>query len=434
MPRPSTSPPSCTMSDAGAGSRYRAARERDDRRSTARASGAFPPCARAGREAEARRHAAAGIEELARWQSAFASLDLQSAVRMHGQPLLMDGLSSAMRSAKPDVLFEWSERARQFNQRIVPLRPPPDPEVAADLAELRVLRRRPRGIGWRHRARPSCTIISARRQWSETSAAGVESPVTMDELQGALDADTALLSFVWSEGRDGLPGGHRGQSAGDRASPRGERPGPCSTGLRSDLDMSASVRAGPLADVVRQSLHDRLRILSDTLLAPAVSAAGTRRFLITAPGVLNGIPWGMLPALNGRPFTIAVSATRWASLREARASAARRPLDSPSAPGSIAAAKRSPAARRRGRRPPSWTASGHGRRGDGARFAGGRAAHRRARKARGREPAVLGSRARRRDAVRLRHRSHPAASAAPSSSRPARSAGRRCGGGRRRSA
>ena len=79
------------------------------------------------REAEARRHAAAGIEDLTRWQSDFASLDLQSAVRMHGQPLLMDGLSSAMRSGRPGVLFEWSERARHFNQRIVPLRPPPIP-------------------------------------------------------------------------------------------------------------------------------------------------------------------------------------------------------------------------------------------------------------------------------------------------------------------
>ena len=270
----------------------------------------------AGREAAARRHAAAGIEELARWQSAFASLDLQSAVRMHGQPLLMDGLSSAMRSAKPDVLFEWSERARHFNQRMVPLRPPPDPGVAADLAELRALRSEASG-DWL--ATPRAAELHdhvRRRQWSETGVAGVESPVTMAQLQDALDADTALLSFVWSEGRVVclVVTASRAQVIGI---PSWDAARSVLTGLRSDLDMWASVRAGPLADVVRQSLHDRLQILSDTLLAPAVSAAGTRRFLITAPGVLNGIPWGMLPALNGRPFTIAVSATRWASLREA---------------------------------------------------------------------------------------------------------------------
>jgi hypothetical protein len=88
-------------------------------------------------------------------------------------------------------------------------------------------------------------------------------------------------------------------------------------GLRSDLDMSATVRSGPLAGVVRESLDDRLQRLSDALLAAPIAAVGTSRFLITAPGVLNGIPWGMLPALRGRAFTIAVSATRWAGLREA---------------------------------------------------------------------------------------------------------------------
>ncbi|MET0830705.1 MAG: CHAT domain-containing protein [Microbacterium sp.] len=269
-----------------------------------------------GREAQARRHAAAGIEELAQWQSAFASLDLQSSVRMHGQPLLMDGLSSAMRSEKPDVLFEWSERARHFNQRIVPLRPPPDPEVAAELAELRMLRGEARG-DWL--ATPRAAELHddlRRRQWSGTSAAGIEALVTMDELRGALERDTALLSFVWSEGRLVCLVVTAG-TARVIEIPAWRAAHAALAGLRSDLDMSASVRSGPLADVVRQSLDDRLRTLSDALLAEPVSVAGVERFLITAPGVLNGVPWGMLPALRGRPFTIASSATRWAGLREA---------------------------------------------------------------------------------------------------------------------
>ena len=272
-----------------------------------------------GREAEARRHAAAGIDELARWQSAFASLDLQSAVRMHGQPLLMDGLTSAMRSARPEVLFEWSERARQFNQRLVALRPPPDPEVAAELAELRVLRGQSGG-DWL--ATPRAAELHdhlRRRQWSGTNAAGVESPVTMDELRAALDDDTALLSYIWSEGRLVCL-----VVTADAARvidiPAWPAARTLLAGLRSDLDMSASVRSGPLAAVVRQSLDERLRLLSNALLA-APTAAGTGRCLITAPGVLNGIPWGMLPALRGKPFTIAVSATRWAGLREPAAPA-----------------------------------------------------------------------------------------------------------------
>lgn len=269
----------------------------------------------AGREAEARRRAAAGITELEQWQAAFASLDLQSSVTMHGLPLMQDGLSSAMRSGRPDILFEWSERARHFSQRIVPLRPPPDPEVAADLAELRVLRAESTGDWLATRRAAELHDHVRRHQWSGTGAAGVRVRVTLDELQGALDADTALLAFIWSEGRmvcvvvtaqtarvieiDGWIAA-RGMLRG----------------LRSDLDMAASVRSGPLARVVQESLTARLAALSDALVARPVAAAGDRRLVITAPGVLNGIPWGMLPALGGHPFTLAVSATRWAGSRE----------------------------------------------------------------------------------------------------------------------
>lgn len=274
----------------------------------------------AGRETEARRHAAAGMDELAQWQAAFASLDLQSSVRMHGQPLLMDGLSSAMRSGRPDVLFEWSERARHFNQRIVPLRPPPDPEVAADLAELRVLRAEA-PADWLATPRAAELHDHIRqRQWSETGAAGVESLVTMEELREALDDDTALLAFVWSEGRLTCLA-VTARIARVVEIPRWRAAHAMIGGLRADLDMAASVRTGPLAGVVRESLDARLAAMSDALLAGPVDAVPARRFVITAPGVLNGIPWGMLPALRGRPFTIAVSATRWAGLRGAVASA-----------------------------------------------------------------------------------------------------------------
>jgi tetratricopeptide (TPR) repeat protein len=269
-----------------------------------------------GRESEARRHAAAGIEELATWQSAFASLDLQSAVRMHGQPLLMDGLSSAMRSQRPEVLFEWSERARHFNHRIVPLRPPPDPEVAAELAELRVLRGEATG-DWL--ASPRAAELHdhvRRRQWIQTSAVGVESHVTMDVLRAAMDRRTALLSFVWSEGRM-VCLVVTTETARAVPIPEWEAAGGLLGGLRSDLDMSASVRAGPMASVVQRSLDERLRALSDALLTAPLAVADADRFVITAPGVLNGIPWGMLPGLRGRPFTVAVSATRWVALRDA---------------------------------------------------------------------------------------------------------------------
>jgi hypothetical protein len=86
-------------------------------------------------------------------------------------------------------------------------------------------------------------------------------------------------------------------------------------GLRADLDMVASVRTGSMARAVRSALDERLAILSDQLLGPALAAVGDRRLVITTPGIMAGLPWAMMPALRGRVFTLAVSATRWTGFR-----------------------------------------------------------------------------------------------------------------------
>nr|WP_253941404.1 CHAT domain-containing protein [Microbacterium sp. SYP-A9085] len=262
-----------------------------------------------GRDAASRRHAAAGLDALAAWRQAFGSLDLQTSVAMHGNALALIGLDSAVRSRRPDVVFEWSERARQLTQQVVPLRPPPDPELAADLAELRMLRAddpawatSPRGVALRDRART--------RQWAQTGADGAYRRADLDELAGALDASAALISYVFSGSAltalvvtadrrrlVALPG-----VDGIRA---------LTPGLRADLDMAAIIRTGPMVDVVQRSLRDRIAALSALLLDEPLAIAGDRRLVITAPGLLSGIPWAMLPAMRGRPFTLASSASQW---------------------------------------------------------------------------------------------------------------------------
>lgn len=276
---------------------------------------------RRDRGGEARRHAAAGLDLLTAWQSGFGSLDLQTSVAMHGAGLMFEGLESAVRSGRPDVAFEWSERARHLSQQVVPLRPPPDPALAEELAELRMLRSddpawldSPRATTLRERARE--------RQWLGTGAVHAQQRISLDDVRGMLDADTAVVSYLysaaglvavvataersrlvpldtWEEARRALPG------------------------LRADLDMSASMRAGSLADVIRRSLTDRLAALSSALLDEPLRVAGdVRRVVLTVPGVLGGLPWGMLPGMRGRSFTVAVSATRWARLHADPASTA----------------------------------------------------------------------------------------------------------------
>lgn len=267
-----------------------------------------------GRHTEARRHAAAGLDELTVWLGDFGSLDLQTSAVMQGNGLIGAGLDSAVRSGRPDVVFEWSERARHMNSQVVPLRPPPDEQLAVDLAELRILR----SEGGEWQADPRAQELRERireRQWSTTGSAAVQPRAGLDELRTALDEQTALLSYVFSG--DSLtvlvvtPRRVELIPVPGWRSIRNSVPG-----LRADLDMAATVR-GRMGEVVRRSLEDRLASLSRQLLDRAVELADARRFVITVPGVLGGIPWSMLPGLRGKVFTLAVSASRWVSLRGA---------------------------------------------------------------------------------------------------------------------
>ena len=265
---------------------------------------------------DARRHASRGLDMLSRWQQDFGSLDLQTSVAMHGDALVSVGLRSAVASGRPEVIFEWSERARHLMLQVVPLRPPPDPTLAAELAELRTLRREgdsdwlasPRAAELQERARE--------RQWSATRSAAFEGRATLAELTDALDADTAVISYVYS-GRELIALVTTAQQStivpiDEWADVRHAMPG-----LRADLDMSASIRVGPMGRVVKQSLEERVGALSAALLNGPVDRAGVRRLVIAAPGILNGMPWSMLPGMHGRTFTLAASASRWVRQRMA---------------------------------------------------------------------------------------------------------------------
>ncbi|HKP07060.1 MAG TPA: CHAT domain-containing protein, partial [Microbacterium sp.] len=55
--------------------------------------------------------------------------------------------------------------------------------------------------------------------------------------------------------------------------------------------------------------------LSVALLDPVAGIVGDRRVVLTVPGILGGIPWALLPGLQGRVFTVATSASQWLATR-----------------------------------------------------------------------------------------------------------------------
>src|SRR5690606_28667372 len=219
----------------------------------------------------------------------------------------------------PAVIFEWSERARLLNQQVVPLRPPPDPELAAHLAELRSLRADLPAVTWLTDPRAADLGDRVReRQWASVTTTDPPDGgdrIDLAGLQTKLDHETASLSFVFSttgmvcvvaDAADAVVVDIAGWHEIRALLP----------GLRSDLDVSAAVRAGPMADVVRRSLTQRLEALSRLLVMPVLRHPAARRLLLTAPGVLAGVPWSMLPDLRGRTVTRAASASRWSRWRQ----------------------------------------------------------------------------------------------------------------------
>lgn len=266
--------------------------------------------ATAGRDHDALRAAADGLDLLTVWQQSFGALDLQASVAMHGSDLMFAGLSAAARLRDPAVLFEWSERARHLSQQVAPVRPPHDESLAVDLAELRMLRAELAGADWTTDARVRTLRDRVReRQWAATGSGGTRERLGLAEATALLDSDFAVLSYVFTGSTlHAIVVTTSGSTIVDLSWPRVQS---ALDGLRADLDMAAMTRGGLMGAVTERALASRLAILDAELLAPLLlTAPSADRLAITVPGALGGVPWAMLPGMSGVPFTLATSVSR----------------------------------------------------------------------------------------------------------------------------
>jgi len=277
-----------------------------------------------GDQWHARDHVRAGLADLHAWQSSFGSLDLQSTLVGHGRALAMQGLRLALAEGSPELAYEWSERARALVARVTPVRPPADEQQAGLLTELRVL----------YAADPSPRSAEGRRldqlrdqireqSWYGDGSGQVGEPAALEEVQAELAAtDACLVAHVvvdeWITAVV-VTGTEAHTVRLCEAKPVGHD----LDRIAADLDMAASQLAGPFAAAIRGSLDERLRVVSDVLVAPVMSLVGDRRVVLTPSAQLEGTPWTLLPGLMGRPVTVPPSATRWLELR--RTTRRRRP-------------------------------------------------------------------------------------------------------------
>ncbi|MFC8682822.1 CHAT domain-containing protein [Microbacterium ureisolvens] len=268
-----------------------------------------------GRERDTRRHAAAGLDLLDQTRRSFGSLDLQVSASMRGVGLATTGLASALRSGSHAAVFDWSERARSVTGFVVPLRPPPDPELAADLAELRILRTAQPDGDWLSGPRAALLGDRARqRQWSQTAAGERRGRASLRDAVATLRDGEVLVTYIFDGSQ--LAALAVSNERSELVALDWQAARSALRGLRADLDMAATVVEGSMARVIRRGLADRLAALSRVLVVPVGDLlTQAERILITAPGVLSGVPWAMLPALRQRPLSVASSVTAWIHAR-----------------------------------------------------------------------------------------------------------------------
>ncbi|MCW2794103.1 MAG: Tetratricopeptide 2 repeat protein, partial [Nocardioides sp.] len=256
----------------------------------------------------------AGLEDLHAWQSTFGSLDLQTSVVGQARRLAAHGLRIAAYSRRPELLFEWSERARMLTSRVLPVRPPSDPEQAEALGELRRLNSSSDGVRTPDRRDAELRRRVRERSWQRAGSGEVVEPCDLVRLRVALGTGSALVAHVVAAGRVVAvvvtDVGVACHELGSRA-----RLADLLGGLMPDLDVAATDLPEPIAGAVRAELAARLRDLDDVLVAPLLPGLGDREVVLTPSGLLAGLPWPLLPGLRGRPVTVAQSATTWLARR-----------------------------------------------------------------------------------------------------------------------
>lgn len=264
-----------------------------------------------GREWLARRYAASALDDFQRWQATFGSVELTASTSAIAEELCESALSSALADGRVTVAFEWAERARGLASRVVPVRPPDDPDARADLAELRVLA----AAAGSERRRFELMAQVSERRWLQSGSGDVLAVPTLARVRDELtSADGALVAHLVDRDRlDALV--VTGATARLVTLGSASRLAELTDGLAAELEVLATTLPASLATVVRSGLAARLAALDDYLLRPVARLMGDRRVVLVPSNPLRALPWTSLPGLRGRPVTVAASAAGWLAAR-----------------------------------------------------------------------------------------------------------------------
>lgn len=263
-----------------------------------------------GRRAAALADVRRGLTALDRHRRRFGSVELRAGASLLGADLARTGLGLALRRGSARLVFDWSERCRAQAFRARPVRPPADEETRLMVAELRQLyrvnqrgrvaqlERRLRERGWQNESHAeSAQLVSLR--------------AVHDELRGTMacfvNHDNRLFALVLRDGDTRIT------ELGD-ASDVTE----IVRRLISDLDALSSWNLpAHVRTTLRKSADWHLAELQHRLLSPFHDLLCDEVVVVPSTG-LSAIPWGLLPALQGRAVSVAPSASVWSAARRTR--------------------------------------------------------------------------------------------------------------------
>ncbi|MCU7722886.1 CHAT domain-containing protein [Actinoplanes sp. KI2] len=277
----------------------------------------------AGDERGAERALRRGLAVLDTYRAALGATELRAHTGGYGTELASEGLDIAVRTGLPDGVLDWAERGRASALRLRPVLPPRDPELAAALAELRMvstaledalLGDRPAQALRLSQARLEQRVRELTRTVPGLVAGDAAQPAGVPGLAREL-GDAVLVELVAHRGRllavllrDGVCGLHDLGSLDEAL----RRTRLHRFGLRRVIATgdSAASRAGAehtAAELDRQ------------LFGPLRPWLADRPLVVVPIGALHGVAWAALPTCAGRPVTVAPSATSWLAARRRRA-------------------------------------------------------------------------------------------------------------------
>jgi hypothetical protein len=258
-----------------------------------------------------------GLAAAADHQHRLGAIELRTYASAYGTELAAIGQRDAVRRRDARMLLLWSERWRAGALAPTPVRPPDDPELAADLTALRSVVRHLDAAhstgetvdGLDHERRRLEDAVRARTRRAAPGEGSRGPDLSRAGLAAMLDRFDHFV-LVELVALDGM----LYATTVRRRRVRMHVVGTIAAATR-EVDLARSMLRR-LAYGMRMSealwlLEQTGRELERVLLGPAAGVLDGEPVVIVPPALLHAVPWTMLPALRKIPVVVAPSAATW---------------------------------------------------------------------------------------------------------------------------